>query len=385
MRILYVAPRYHTNQIPVMKGWLCNGHQIMFISQFAGTSEDYSVIKPVILGYSKIFECFICLYSLLFCRKEKSVTKEFNLRTKVGFPPLWEAGKYIRTFVPDLVIVRERAVYNIPFTLACKKNRIPCILYNQSPLWDRPGNNSSFGKKLLFSLLPTFRITPVFGNKNQGNVKEAGAFYIPFIIEPSFSSEEKEHFRNDKINLLCVGRYEERKNLFLLLDMFRNLAQKYPIRLTIVGEALDERQKEYYKKLKQAVQEYQMEDRVILLQNFHREQVFAEYRKADLFILPSTRERASISQLEAMSCSLPVICSNTNGSSCYVENGKNGYLFQDNNRQDLTEKIEKIISDKSKLLKMGQKSYELVVTKYQFATYYEKLAEIMNRMTGAQK
>ena len=69
MRVLYVAPRYHTNQIPVMKGWQAGGHEVVFISQFAGTPEDYTVLKPIILGYSRIFECFIKGYACLEDRR----------------------------------------------------------------------------------------------------------------------------------------------------------------------------------------------------------------------------------------------------------------------------------------------------------------------------
>ncbi len=384
MRVLYVAPRYHTNQIPMMKGWVDRGHQVMFISQFAGTSEDYTVISPVILGYSRVFEVFIYFYRFLFCRKEKNNTKEFNLRTKVGFPPLGKARKYIREFHPDLVIVRERSVYNIPFTQICKKKKIPCILYNQSPLWDRPERDKTWKKRFLLSFLPEVRMTPVFGKKEPGNTRMPGAFYVPFIIEPYLPPKKKPYFLDNRINLLCVGRYEERKNLFLLVDVFQDLVQKYHIQLTIIGEVADKGQKEYYRKLEQTVKENHLEDRIVLLRNLCRDQVFEEYRKADLFILPSTKERASISQLEAMSCSLPVICSDTNGSACYIEDKENGYLFRDNDRQDLMEKIEEIVSDKRKLLVMGRKSHELVQTKYQFPQYYERLTDMIKRMTGAQ-
>ena len=40
MRVLYVAPRFHTNQIPIIRGWVKNGDQVLFISQFSGAVED---------------------------------------------------------------------------------------------------------------------------------------------------------------------------------------------------------------------------------------------------------------------------------------------------------------------------------------------------------
>ena len=373
MRVLYVAPRYHTNQTLVMKGWLEHGHQVRFLSQFAGTSEDYTVLQPVILGYSGLFEGVMRIYRFFFCRKEKSATREFDLRIKIGFPPIGRAKKQLQEFQPDLVIVRERSVYNIPFARICKKKRIPCVLYNQSPLWDKPDRDKGWKKKFLLALSPKIRMTPVMGTTGNGNVKTSNSYFVPFVTEPHCSPEEKLHFQNEKIQLLCVGRYEERKNLFLLLNAVKELIGKYKLHLTIIGEAIDQNQMEYYEKLKKQILAYHLEQQVTLLQNFNMEQMYEEYRKADLFVLPSTRERASIAQLEAMSCSLPVICSDTNGSACYVEEGVNGWLFADNKESDLREKIEKSVCDRSRLLRMGQESYRIVQEKYCFINYYKEI------------
>ena len=62
MRILYIAPRYHTNQIPIMEGLTEHGHQVCFVSHYAGRIEDYSCITPIIAGYSKVFLIFEKLY-----------------------------------------------------------------------------------------------------------------------------------------------------------------------------------------------------------------------------------------------------------------------------------------------------------------------------------
>ena len=50
MKVLYLAPRYHTNQAAIMKGWIENGHEVRFISQYAGKVEDYACIKPDVIS-----------------------------------------------------------------------------------------------------------------------------------------------------------------------------------------------------------------------------------------------------------------------------------------------------------------------------------------------
>ena len=44
MKFLYVAPRYHTNQMDIMQGLTQLGHEVRFISHYAAIIEDYSCV-----------------------------------------------------------------------------------------------------------------------------------------------------------------------------------------------------------------------------------------------------------------------------------------------------------------------------------------------------
>ncbi len=377
-RVLYVAPRYHTNQVPVIKGWLANGHKVCFVSHYARQGEDYTHLKPIIMGYSKIFQIIFGLYKSFcdICKRKKGVNL-YEFQLKLGFPPMGKAASVVEDFRPDFVILRERALYNIPFYRVCVKKGISCVLYNQSPLWDRPGRDSGLLRQSLLHFFPERRITPVLGNPGQSTEKTKDAFYIPFVMEPYASWEEKEHFRNDQIHIVSVGRYEPRKQMFLLLEAVKELMKKYSLQLTFIGEVINSDQERYYSRLTQSIKEYGLEEDIVLLRNLTREQVFSEYKKSDLFVLPSTKERASVSQLEAMSCSLPIICSDTNGSACYVEPGVNGYLFRDLDRGNLQENLKYMIENRESLEEMGKNSYRLVLEQYQFKNYFDGLMEVV--------
>lgn len=69
MKFLYVAPRYHTNQIPIMEGLKGQGHQVSFFSHYAGKIEDYSCLTPEIIGYSPVFLLVNKLYVHIFHKK----------------------------------------------------------------------------------------------------------------------------------------------------------------------------------------------------------------------------------------------------------------------------------------------------------------------------
>lgn len=383
LKILYVAPRFHTNQVPIVKGWLEEGHDVCFVSHFARPGENYEFLMPKVLGYSRVFELIFIFYRILCAIKSPKGSRErelYEFRLKRSFPPVGSAAACVEEYCPDLVIVRERALYNIPFYRVCKKKGIPCILYNQSPLWDKPGRDSGLMRNMLLRFFPDKRMTPVLGRPENGNEKTKNAFYVPFVMEPHFNWDEKEHFLHNEIHLVTVGRYEPRKQMFLLLEAVAELVKAYPLQLTFVGEVISKEQEEYYAGLQDRVRAYGLEEKVSLIRNLSRDQVFEEYRKADLFVLPSTRERASVSQLEAMSCSLPVICSDTNGSSCYVEPGVNGYLFRDDDKMDLYDKLLMAVKSREHLEAMGRNSYRIVQEKYQFANYKRSVMEIA--MTG---
>lgn len=380
MKILYVAPRFHTNQVPIMKGFLEAGDEVKFISQYQGGTEDYSVIEPVVLGYSALFNVILNLVNGLKKMTGKYRKNDFNFQAKFGFLPKKKFKNILDEMQPDAVILRDRSIYNIAITTICKKKNIKCILYTQSPYYGTVQGDKNPIKRYFRSHTPTVEITPVLGTEKKGKtcVKE-NTYYVPFVIEPYLSYEKKIYFSEDKVHILGVGKYEPRKHHEMLIRIAKEFAE-LPIQVTIVGEDVTAEEHTYLQCLEDYVRENGLQERVTFKCNLTRAEVFKEYEQADIFALPSTGEFASVSQLEAMSCSLPVICSDTNGTSCYISEGVNGYLFKDNNYEDFKAKMELLLSDKEMIKSMGRESYRLVTEEYSFANYKQKLVEILEKM-----
>lgn len=95
--------------------------------------------------------------------------------------------------------------------------------------------------------------------------------------------------------------------------------------------------------------------------------------------MPSTGEPASITVIEAMAHSIPAVSGTDNGTASYIDYGKTGYVFEDNDKEDLKDKLEKIICDKDNLKKMGAAGYQHVKDHFQFKNYYERIVEIQER------
>lgn len=384
MKVLYMSHRFHNNQNDIMKGWLERGDEVCFLSQYSGELEDHTLVRPVVVGYSRIFLAFYKLYVNVLARKNPNA---LDIRLKVGFPPVKKLAGIIKSFHPDLVIMRERSVYTICMTAICRHYGYPNILYVMNPVWEE-NKRKDLAHRLVWKLVPKYRITPsiVAGTDYSGKVKDPNAFFAPYLMKPRISPEEKTYFKDNKIQILEVGKYQERKNHRLMLAAFLELNEKYPdTHLTIAGQVSDRFHEEYLSGLIKYVKENKLEDKVTLLKNQNKSQMLELYRHADLFVLPSTGEPGAVAHLEAMACSVPAICGDDNGTTCYIEPGKTGYVFEDNNQQDLTAKMEKAVKDPDKLMEMGRNAYNHVKEHFQFESYYRCIEEIMELQNKEKK
>lgn len=376
MRFLYVAPRYHTNQADIMKGLIEHGHEVRFISHYAAIIEDYSYVTPIVLGYSRLYKIFDYLYVNVI---HKKTLEAVVFKIQHGFPPFYKLKKLICDFGPDVVILRERSVYSMAAYLICRKKRYPCILYNQNPLWSEPAKTDIL-HRIVGGLSPKPRITPVMGTRRPGTSIRENDYFVPFVMEPRKAPGERTYFADDTIHILCIGKYEPRKHHLMLIQVVEGLIHgdhRRKIHLTLVGEATMRFQKDHCEQVRQYVVSHHMEDIVTVKTNVPRSEMEAEYLAADIYVIPSTREMASVSQLEAMSYSLPVICSDTNGTACYVEDGVTGYQFKDCDQKDLQDKLDKLLVDRERIKEMGAAGYRAVAEKYNFEQYYEKILSIL--------
>ncbi len=380
MRFLFVAPRYHTNQMDIMKGLKERGHEVRFISHYAAVIEDYSFVTPIVLGYSPLYRLIDFLYVKVIHKKDPTA---IVFKIQHGFPPMRRLRELICGFEPDVVILRERSVYSMAAYQICKKKGYPCILYNQNPLWSEPAKTDLL-HRLAGRMTPALRMTPVMGTRKPGTAVRENDYFVPFVVDPQRAPAERTYFAEDTVHILCIGKYEIRKHHLMLLQAVEQLKSKYKIYVTLVGEATNHFQKDYCSQVRNFVKDHHMEDMAAVKTNVARRDMEKEYLAADLYVIPSTLEMASVSQLEAMSYSLPVICSDSNGTACYVEDGVTGYLFQDCEQEDLREKLDQMLSDREHMKKMGAAGYLALEEKYNFDRYYETVMGMREKILQEQ-
>ncbi len=382
MHVLYVAPRYHTNQVPIMRGWIREGHKVLFISQVTGTGEDHRDVAPIVLGFSGIFNFFFGISNKIKGRTDPD--EMFGVYSKKGFPPLFRLHRIIKDFKPDVAILRERSLYNIVVCQMCKSMHVPCILYNQSPAWEPKRGRKSLLWKIVRKLSPQYRYTVSTGEQGPGMVMDPHTYYVPFVMDSHARAGEKMYSKDGIIHFLMVGRYMECKHYDVVLPAFLSLVKRgFPVHLTTIGQVGSETDEAFYQGVVSYVKENDLESYVTIMRDVNRDTVFEEYDKADVFLLPSS-ERTSVAQLEAMSCALPVICSNLAGKSAYVHDGENGFLVEPGNYEQLESRMLQMATEPDIVNKMGAKSLEMVEELFSFKQYYKSILQILDDMKAGR-
>ncbi len=156
-------------------------------------------------------------------------------------------------------------------------------------------------------------------------------------------------FQDGKINILFLGRIEERKGLIYLLKAFKILNQKFSnLRLIIVGHGvLKEKCKKYVKE--NNLKEVCFEGRKKV------EEVPPYYVSSDIFVGPSIfGESFGIVLLEAMASKVPVIAFANHGYKGLLKNKKGGILVPPKDYKGLAKQLEILIKDESLRKRMGE-------------------------------
>ncbi|MBT8359732.1 MAG: glycosyltransferase family 4 protein, partial [Deltaproteobacteria bacterium] len=111
-------------------------------------------------------------------------------------------------------------------------------------------------------------------------------------------------------------------------------------------------------------------ERAIFLGNKTHDEIVEYYSAADFSVLPSLLEATSISGLEAMAASLPLVGTRVGGIPELILHGENGFLCNPADPEDLAQKIDALLD--SDLRAFGRKSRRLVEEQFDWPNIADK-------------
>lgn len=105
---------------------------------------------------------------------------------------------------------------------------------------------------------------------------------------------------------------------------------------------------------------------------------------ADVFVLPSLSEALSISMLEAMACSLPVVITRVGGASDAIEHKHSGWLIEPDNLSDLKEAILNIFDDEALRYQLGKNARERILRDFHLPIIASRLRALYDELLKQQ-
>jgi phosphatidylinositol alpha-mannosyltransferase len=163
------------------------------------------------------------------------------------------------------------------------------------------------------------------------------------------NAEPLEELRDGTLNILFVGRFEERKGLIHLLKAYHRLRKRrVDARLLVIGDGPKRREYRRFVGLR-GIRDVEWLGRV---SDDDKVRYFAS---ADIFCAPNTgQESFGIVLLEAMAAGVPIVASDIHGFKRVVERNVQGLLVEPRNPRALAAALYRLATDPDLRHDMGE-------------------------------
>lgn len=320
---------------------------------------------------------------------------------------------YGKTKISDFIALLERESPDIvvciwPYFLSLffdrslfrymKKNNIRCVIseipfqvskygdwnhFRQNPVYDENMNITSRGvgfyvRAWLLMQIRKYIYSRIDGSLNyiSDAVDIISSYGLPkekiFVTYNTTDTDELERSQADiaqlpsllskKMRLIHIGRLVKWKRVDMLLDAFVDVLRDYPeTELLIVGDG-----PELDSLMKQA-DCLGIAQNVVFAGKVYDALTLGRYMtESSIYILAGM---GGLSINDAMCYGLPVICSVCDGTEKdLVTDGVNGYFFRDGDKDDLAEKIRRLLSDPNKIKTFGAASRNVIADRINIHT-----------------
>jgi glycosyltransferase involved in cell wall biosynthesis len=199
--------------------------------------------------------------------------------------------------------------------------------------------------------------------------------------EKKVPSPRSEYNLSDKdFIFMSLGRVSSIKGQDLALQAFINIKDEIPsAKFVVVGR--DDYEESFIKEMKDKIKSNNIEDRVIFTGMVERDEVIGWLRYCDIHVIPVRFMNSGAVVVETWAAGTPVIQSDAVDPN-YVIEGKNGFLFQRENVEMLTEKMLKAFKEKDKFNKMAEEGRKFVMENITYENLISIYSDVYDRITG---
>jgi glycosyltransferase involved in cell wall biosynthesis len=165
------------------------------------------------------------------------------------------------------------------------------------------------------------------------------------------SLKQKIGISKDRIMFGFVGRINDRKGIYELIEAFKLLQESQKISLLILGDF-------EFNQLKSNLIKDEIESNTEIFWVGYQTDVPLYMSIMDVFIMPSWSEGFGNVYVQAAAVGLPVIGTKVTGVKDAVSHNYNGILVEPKNIIDLTEAMKRLIIDEGLRIRLGKNGLE---------------------------
>ena len=181
---------------------------------------------------------------------------------------------------------------------------------------------------------------------------------------------------NNDFKIIFVGSVTERKNPELIVKAISEIDGE--ISLEIIGPTPN---KSYLNKLKGSIHNSQHKENILLTPFTALDELIQKYSNANLFILASKSEGLGRVVIEAQATACPVLVSSNTGAVDLIIDNETGYIFENDNLNDLKDKIKNIIDNQLYSVQVGVNGKSFVTQNHTIENFkfgYKKLFDLVS-------
>lgn len=230
------------------------------------------------------------------------------------------------------------------------------ILSASAPHWLNVGYMNTLGRWTLNSADRVICYTPLERDRliSEFGVHPEGIAVIPNGVNTEVFSPGVARADDEFRRLLWVGRYVKGKGVEFLVHAAAELVRAVPnLRVTLVGEGPEE------EAIRQLASELRLDAHIEYLPFMSYDEMPAQYRRAEMLVLPSLQEGVPRTMLEAMACGRPVVISDFDHLRHLVDGA--GIMFPKGDVGALSTAIRRLLESPDEAEALGRHGRETIM------------------------
>ena len=277
---------------------------------------------------------------------------------------------------PDVIhTVGIKSFQSIVAAIISKQKGIPLVISDQGGLTTHPFlENSGVIKKILYKIqFPLVKFI----------IKQATKITVPNEYEKNifknFCNESKiiiikngidlnelyssntnfiQKYSIEKKFILFLGRCHQVKGIDTLLESIKQIKNNplvNEIIFVIMGVDFG-----YQKVIKKTIKDYDLSERIRLIEKPPRSDVISAYSQCEFLVLPSKWELSPLTPLEGFAFKKTLVSTTAHGIPFTIKHNENCILIEPENYDQLSTAILDLLQNEEKCKKLGKSGYDLV-------------------------